>query len=63
MLQSEDTKANGIGTMTRERWQTFFDTMSEHGVYAPTLDWQHAFTTRFVNQTQVSQPALAPANR
>jgi NitT/TauT family transport system substrate-binding protein len=63
MLQSEDTNAHGIGTMTRERWQMFFDTMSAHGVYAPTLNWQHAFTTRFVNQTQVSQPASAPANR
>lgn len=63
MLQSEDTNARGIGTMTRERWQMFFDTMSAHGVYAPTLNWQHAFTTRFVNQTQVSQPASAPANR
>ncbi|MGB1118393.1 MAG: ABC transporter substrate-binding protein [Parvibaculales bacterium] len=63
MLQSEDTQAHGIGTMTRERWQQFFDTMSAHGVYAPTLDWQQAFTTRFVNQTHAAQPVAPPADR
>ncbi len=63
MLQSPDTEAHGIGTMTRERWQQFFDTMSAHGVYTPTLDWQQAFTTQFVNQTQTSQPVKPPANR
>ena len=63
MLQSEDTQAHGIGTMTRERWQQFFDTMSAHGVYAPTLDWQQAFTARFVNQAHAAQPVAAPADR
>ena len=63
MLQSSDTEVHGIGTMTGERWQTFFDIMSAHGVYAPTLDWQQAFTTRFVNQAQAPQPATPPANR
>ena len=63
MLQSSDTEAHGIGTMTDERWQKFFDIMSAHGVYAPTLDWQQAFTTRFVNQAQAPQPATPPANR
>ena len=63
MLLSPDTEAHGIGTMTRERWRQFFDTMSAHGVYDPTLDWQQAFTTQFVKQTQASDPVKLPANR
>jgi hypothetical protein len=35
--------------MSRARWQSFFTTMSENGVYRKSLDWQNAFTTKFVN--------------
>ena len=49
MLASPDTEKNGLGTMSRARWQSFFTTISENGVYPKTLDWQNAFTTKFVN--------------
>jgi len=49
MLASSDTQKNGLGAMSRARWQSFFTTMSENGVYRKSLDWQNAFTTKFVN--------------
>ncbi|MEQ8964783.1 MAG: ABC transporter substrate-binding protein [Azospirillaceae bacterium] len=38
----------GIGTMTAERWQSFFDTMVEAGVYAADLPVEEAYTLEFV---------------
>jgi NitT/TauT family transport system substrate-binding protein len=53
MVRSEDTKTLGIGAMTPQRWQSFFETMSQSGVYDKDLDWQSAFTTRFINKGEV----------
>jgi hypothetical protein len=36
--------------MSEARWQSFFTTMSENGVYSKRLNWRDAFTTRFVQQ-------------
>lgn len=46
------TSADGpeIGAMSRHRWQGFFETMAESGVYSQQLDWQAAFTTQFINK-------------
>ncbi|MBT7642083.1 MAG: ABC transporter substrate-binding protein [Rhodobiaceae bacterium] len=41
---------SGMGTMSEARWQSFFTTMSENGVYSKRLNWRDAFTTRFVQQ-------------
>ena len=49
MLASPDTEKHGLGAMSEARWQSFFKTMSENGVYPLTLDWQNAFTTDFTN--------------
>ena len=49
MLASPDTEKQGLGAMSEARWQSFFKTMSENGVYPTTLDWQNAFTTDFTN--------------
>lgn len=49
MLASPDTEKYGLGAMSKARWQSFFKTMSENGVYPLTLDWQNAFTTDFTN--------------
>jgi NitT/TauT family transport system substrate-binding protein len=49
MLASPDTEKHGLGAMSEARWQSFFKTMSENGVYPTTLDWQNAFTTDFTN--------------
>ena len=48
MLIPENGDSQAIGTMQTERWQEFFETMSENGVYDKQLYWQDAFTTRFV---------------
>ena len=45
MLASPNTEKQGLGAMSPARWQSFFKTMSENGVYPTTLDWQNAFTT------------------
>ena len=47
MLASPDTEKNGLGAMSATRWQSFFTTMSENGVYPTALNWQDAFTTDF----------------
>lgn len=52
MLIPQDGTAEGIGMMDAARWQEFFTTMAENGVYPPGLDWQAAFTTRFIGGTQ-----------
>ncbi len=49
MLASPNTEKHGLGAMSEARWQSFFKTMSENGVYPTTLDWQNAFTTDFTN--------------
>jgi NitT/TauT family transport system substrate-binding protein len=49
MLASPDTEKHGLGAMSTARWQSFFKTMSENGVYQTTLDWQNAFSTDFTN--------------
>ena len=49
MLASPNTEKQGLGAMSAARWQSFFKTMSENGVYPTTLDWQSAFTTDFTN--------------
>jgi NitT/TauT family transport system substrate-binding protein len=49
MLASPDTEKNGLGAMSVARWQSFFKTMSENGVYPTGLNWQDAFTTDFTN--------------
>ncbi len=38
-----------VGTMTGERWKTFFDTMSGEGLYPKTLDYKKAYDLNFVH--------------
>ena len=52
MLVPENGTAENIGAMTQMRWQSFFGTMADNGVYAPGLRWQDAFTTRFIANGQ-----------
>ena len=49
IVDSGDAKKYGIGAMTEARWRDFFDTMSGAGVYPKDMDYQKAFTLRFVN--------------
>ncbi|MEO1094536.1 MAG: ABC transporter substrate-binding protein [Cyanobacteria bacterium J06638_28] len=50
IVMSGDAEANGIGSMTEERWQSFFATLVEAGVLEADLDYTQAFTLKYVNK-------------
>lgn len=43
-----DAALYGLGAMTADRWQAFFEVTSQAGVYSPNLDWRQAFTTQYL---------------
>lgn len=49
VIDSGDTEKLGIGAMTEERWQAFYDEMAGTGVFPKGLDIHSAFTLEFVN--------------
>ncbi len=46
--QSPVTDANGLGFMTGEQWQVFYDTLLKHEALARPFDPRSAYTTRFL---------------
>ena len=50
IVDSGDAKTYGIGVMTEARWQNFFNTMAEAGVYPKDLDFRKAFALKFVGK-------------
>jgi NitT/TauT family transport system substrate-binding protein len=48
IVDGGDAALYGLGTMTEERWRSFFEVTSEAGVYPPNLDWRQAFTTHYL---------------
>ena len=38
----------GLGALTAERWQAFFEVTSKAGVYEPGLNWRDAFTDNYL---------------
>lgn len=48
IVDGGDAALYGLGTMTEERWQAFFDVTSQAGVYPTNLDWRQAFTTQYL---------------
>lgn len=50
IVDSGDALEAGIGVMTPERVESFFEAMVEAGVVEPGLDWSQAIDTRFVGQ-------------
>jgi len=50
MVNSGDAKTLGIGAMTEERWQSFFDIMVEAGLLKPDTNYKKAYTLEFVNK-------------
>ncbi len=50
IVDSGESKTNGIGAMDEARWQRFAEFAISVGVYPKDLDWKAAFTTRFVNK-------------
>jgi NitT/TauT family transport system substrate-binding protein len=47
---SGEAETDGIGAMTDERWQSFFETMAAEGVFNPDTDYTKAYTLEFVNK-------------
>ncbi|MGQ9836623.1 MAG: ABC transporter substrate-binding protein [Cyanobacteriota bacterium] len=50
IIKSGDALEKGIGAMTHERWQSFFNSMTGAGVFEPTINYQAAYTLDFVNK-------------
>ncbi|WP_420478094.1 ABC transporter substrate-binding protein [Brevundimonas sp. FT23028] len=48
IVDGGDAALYGLGTMTEERWQAFFEVTSQAGVYPTNLDWRQAFTTQYL---------------
>jgi NitT/TauT family transport system substrate-binding protein len=47
---SGEATSLGLGTMSDERWKTFFDTMSSEGLYDAHLDYKKAYDLEFINK-------------
>lgn len=47
IVLSGDAARFGIGAMTEARWEAFFRSMAEAGLYPPTLDHRRAYTLQF----------------
>lgn len=50
IVMSGDATTLGIGAMTDARWERFYNTMRDAGVYPAGLDFKRAYSLRFVNQ-------------
>lgn len=50
VMDSGDTLTKGVGAMTAERWQSFFDFAVKAGLYPANLDVTKAYTLKFVNK-------------
>ncbi|HRO31983.1 MAG TPA: ABC transporter substrate-binding protein [Brevundimonas sp.] len=48
MVDGGDAALYGLGAMTAERWQAFFDMAAQAGVYDPGLNWRAAFTDAYL---------------
>jgi len=48
IVDAGDAALYGLGAMTNERWQAFFEVTSQAGVYPPNLNWRDAFTDNFL---------------
>lgn len=50
IIISGEAEKTGIGSMTEERWKSFFDTMANQKVFKKETAYQQAFTLKFVNK-------------
>ena len=48
IVDGGDAALYGLGAMSDERWQAFFDVTSQAGVYPTNLDWRQAFTNQYL---------------
>ncbi|MDJ0704732.1 MAG: ABC transporter substrate-binding protein [Leptolyngbyaceae cyanobacterium MO_188.B28] len=50
IVLSGESKTQGIGAMTDDRWKSFFDTLVGASVFKPDTDYTQAYTLAFVNK-------------
>lgn len=50
VIDSGDSKAQGIGAMTDARWASFFQAAAAQGIYPKTLDYRRGYTLKFVGK-------------
>lgn len=50
IVQSGDAQQLGIGAMTDARWQSFYESMRDVGLYPAGLDFKRAYSLDFVNK-------------
>ncbi len=50
IVDSGDALDHGIGAMTAEKVEDFYNKVRSAGVFEDDIDWQKAFTTQFVNK-------------
>ena len=50
IVDSGDSGTLGIGAMTDRRWESFFQSMIQQGLYPKDMDWRAAYTLRFVGK-------------
>jgi NitT/TauT family transport system substrate-binding protein len=50
IVRSGDAERLGIGAMTHERWQGFYEMMRDVGLYPAGMDFRRAYTLDFVNK-------------
>jgi len=48
IVEGGDAALYGLGAMTNERWQAFFEVTSQAGVYPTNLNWRDAFTDNYL---------------
>ena len=50
IVETEETKRLGIGTMSEDRFRGHFEMMRDEGLYKADFNWRSAFTLDFVNK-------------
>ena len=48
LVEGGDAALYGLGAMTAERWQAFFDMVSQAGLTPTGLNWRDAFTDNYL---------------
>jgi NitT/TauT family transport system substrate-binding protein len=56
IVDSGDSKKDGIGAMSDARWQDFYETMSKAGLYPAGMDYKKAYTLQFVDKRVGMKP-------
>ena len=50
IVDSGDSEELGVGAMTDERWESFFQVMADNGIYPADMNYKDAYTLQFINK-------------